>query len=201
MDYIFNESLDTLKELSNIPDNALFINVLKKAKGIAIYPNLVKAGFFIGGNFGVGILLRKDEENSWKGPLFLTLKGVSGGFQFGVSKTGLVLLIMNESGFKNFLKNTNVTIGANLDIAAGPTGRSINAETDYTLNAAIYSYSISKGLFFGISLKGSVMEVNSVRIKNFFGMNLQPEQILYKETIFDPNLKDLTEYIDKIISE
>jgi len=198
MDYIFKESLDVLKELSNIPDKVMFKNVLKKAKGIVIYPNLVKAGFFVGGNYGEGILLRKDDDNIWYGPLFLTLKGISGGFQFGVSKTGLVLLVMNDSAFKNFSQNTNVTLGVNLDVAAGPVGRSLDAETDYTLNAAMYSYSISKGIFFGVSLKGSVIEKNTDRIKKFFGMYMDSEEILYNERIFEPDLKALTDFIDKI---
>lgn len=49
-----------------------------------------------------------------------------------------------------------VKLGADVSVAAGPLGRSAGAATDANLKASIYSYSISKGLFAGVSLGGAV---------------------------------------------
>ena len=52
-----------------------------------------------------------------------------------------------------FAKQGNVTLGGNLSVAAGPIGRA--AEAGVGLQAAVYTYSRSEGLFAGVSLEGT----------------------------------------------
>ena len=60
------------------------------------------------------------------------------------------------------LENNNgkFTIGADAAAAAGPVGRQASAGTDVQLRAEIYSYSRSRGLFAGVSLDGSTLEID-----------------------------------------
>ena len=76
--------------------------------------------------------------------------------QIGGSKTDYVMLIMNDKGLKNLIAD-KFEIGGEGSVAAGPVGRTAAASTNATLDAEILTYSRSKGLFAGISLKGVVI--------------------------------------------
>jgi len=65
----------------------------------------------------------------------------------------LVIILNTPAAVEAFAKQGNVTLGGNLSIAAGPVGRA--AEAGVALQAAVYTYSRSQGLFAGISLEGT----------------------------------------------
>jgi Uncharacterized conserved protein len=109
----------------------------------------------------------------------MNITGASYGLQIGVQSTALLLVITNEAGMKHFYGDT-VKLGANVDIAAGPVGRSAGAGTDINLKASIYSYSISKGLFAGLSLGGSVMSTDEAANTSFWGSKYNSRTILKK---------------------
>jgi lipid-binding SYLF domain-containing protein len=78
-----------------------------------------------------------------------------------------------------------VTLGADLSVAAGPVGRSAEASTDLDLEAEIYSYSRSKGLFAGVSIKGASIQIDKDANKAFYGdAGANAHDILY-----DPKIK------------
>ena len=61
------------------------------------------------------------------------------------------------------------TLGADAAVAAGPVGRLAKAATDIELKAEIYSYSRSRGLFAGISLEGSSLQVDDKSNAAYYG--------------------------------
>ena len=81
------------------------------------------------------------------------MAGGSIGPQIGGQKTDYVLLIMNEKGLRGLLED-KFELGGEGSVAAGPVGRTASASTNVTLDAEILSYSRSRGLFAGLSLKG-----------------------------------------------
>ena len=82
------------------------------------------------------------------------LEGGSVGFQIGGEATDFVLLIMNDHG-TNSLLHSKVKIGADISAAAGPVGRTAEANTDAYLRSEMLTYSRARGLFAGISLDGA----------------------------------------------
>ena len=60
------------------------------------------------------------------------------------------------------------TIGADASAAAGPVGREAAAGTDATLDAEIYSYSRTRGLFVGISLDGSAIQIDTAANAQYY---------------------------------
>jgi lipid-binding SYLF domain-containing protein len=62
-----------------------------------------------------------------------------------------------------------VTLGADAAVAAGPVGRQVGGATDAALKAEIYSYSRSRGLFAGVSLEGSVLQIDDEANAAFYG--------------------------------
>ncbi|MBN2219810.1 MAG: lipid-binding SYLF domain-containing protein [Kosmotogaceae bacterium] len=190
-------ALGVLQELTQTEDSGSFVELLSKSNGLVIYPEMVKAALGFGGQFGEGFLLKRAEDGSWYGPLFLKLYGISYGFQAGVQKSGLVLVIMNEKGIEGFLSN-NVTLGGSASISAGPTGKTLSADTDYKLEAAIYSYSVSNGIFAGVSLGGSIIRQDTDTNKEYYGLSLTPQEIIEKEAVGD-DINELISFLQSLI--
>ncbi len=91
--------------------------------------------------------------------------------------TDVVLLFMNTEGMKKLINN-KVELGADASVAAGPVGREAAASTDASMNAEILSYSRSKGLFAGISLKGSVISPDKSDMEGTYGESVTALQVL-----------------------
>ena len=141
--------------------------MLDKAEAIAVFPGVVKAAFIFGGKGGQGVISRR-LKGGWTEPAFYNIGGGSFGLQIGASKTDYVLLIMNEDGVNNFLKD-KFEIGGEAHVAAGPVGREASASTDATLQAGILSYSRSKGAFAGVALKGAAITPDNDLNEAFYG--------------------------------
>jgi SH3 domain-containing YSC84-like protein 1 len=182
------------------PANKEFQSLIKKAKGVYITPSLLKGAFVVGVSGGNGVLLIRDKQSGkWMGPAFYTLGGASFGFQAGGEASEVVLLIMTDRGVKTFMK-TNFKLGADANIAAGPVGGGVAAETA-NLSADILSFSRSKGLFGGLSLEGAVVKVRSGLNESYYGKKISPSQILVGGRAVNPHAKGLVEEITKAAGE
>lgn len=144
-----------INEIMAIDDKAIPRDLLAKAKAIIVFPGSLKFSFIIGGQGGKGIVIRR-LASGWSAPAFMNMGGGSFGPQIGGQKTDYVLLIMNDDGLKGLLGD-KFEIGGEGSVSAGPVGRTAAASTNVRLDAQILTYSRSKGLFAGISLKGVVI--------------------------------------------
>lgn len=190
-------STNTLHEISDQEDVETMAYLVKNSHGVVIIPNFYKAAIGVGGSYGEGLVLRHNPAtNRWYGPSFMNITGASYGLQIGVQSTALLLVITNEAGMKHFYGDT-VKLGANVDIAAGPVGRSAGAGTDINLKASIYSYSISKGLFAGLSLGGSVMSTDEAANTSFWGSKYNSRTILKKRATSN-SVKPLLAALNKL---
>lgn len=142
--------------------------LLKQYEGIVIIPKLINAGLGIGGKHGKGVAMVKLAGGKWSDPVFVTLTGGSIGLQIGVQSVDLVL-VFRHKGVLTKVKNGDFTIGGDISAAAGPVGRSSTASTDYKLEAEVYSYSRSRGLFAGITINGSNLGIDKKGNANFYG--------------------------------
>jgi len=163
-------------EIMGTPDKGIPTDLLNKAECVAVFPGVVKAGFIVGGKAGRGVASCRT-PSGWSAPAFLEIKGGSVGLQIGGSSTELVLLFMNTNGLKK-LVNNKVELGADASVAAGPVGREAAASTDASMSAEILSYSRSKGLFAGISLKGSVVSAEKSDMEDTYGKGVTALQVL-----------------------
>jgi len=195
---IINESIEVLEEMSTSEDSGAFGALLKEAEGIAIFPSIIKIGWGIGGQYGKGIIFRKDNRvGIWYGPAFVKIKSVSVGPQIGIQSIALVLVISNERGMEGFMED-NFTLGGTVSIAAGPLGRSLSADTDYKFKASIYSYSISKGAYIGASFQGSAIQEDSKANELFYGKSISNRSILGNRITVNPAVLKLLLLIKKI---
>jgi lipid-binding SYLF domain-containing protein len=149
-----------------------------------VIPELKKAAFILGGEYGKGMMSCRSGDR-WSAPLFMQLAKGSWGFQAGAQQVDLVLLIMNESGVQKLLQD-KVTLGADASIAAGPVGRQGSVATDAQLKAEIVSYSRAQGLFAGIDLSGGVLRPDEDANKDAYGPGASPRRILASRDISAP---------------
>ena len=154
----------------------------KKAKGMLILPQMLRAAFIVGGSGGSGVLVARDQKTGqWRGPAFHTLGGASFGFQAGADAAEVIILAMTERGVTKLL-SPQVKLGADISVAAGPVGAGASAATA-GLSADLISYSMSKGLYGGFSVDGSVVGVRTSLNEAFFGKPVSPTDILIKGTV------------------
>ena len=148
---------EVMNEIMRISDKSIPRDLLAKAKAVVVFPGVIKGAFIIGGQGGKGVAVRRIGRG-WSAPAFLNMAGGSVGFQIGGSKTDYIMLVMNDKGMKGLVED-KFELGGEGSVAAGPIGRTAAASTNATFDAEILTYSRSKGLFAGVSLKG--ISINS----------------------------------------
>lgn len=159
-------------------------------EGVIVVPKLINAGFVIAGKRGRGIAMVKKADGTWSNPVFVTITGGSVGPQIGVQSVEMVLIFKHSNSLKEINKSS-FTLGGDVSVAAGPVGRSSTANTDYKLDAEVYSYSRSKGLFAGISLNGASLAIDSEANKAFYGKELSTIAIFDSENSSDAKVTEL----------
>ncbi|HET6914276.1 MAG TPA: lipid-binding SYLF domain-containing protein [Rhodanobacteraceae bacterium] len=165
-----------LADIMQAPDKSIPHDLLRDACAIAVIPNVLKVGFVFGGRHGDGVISVKSPDGTWSNPVFLSLTGGSVGFQAGVSSTDVVLVFRTRRGVDGIV-NGKFTIGADAHAAAGPVGRNLNASTDAAMQAEIYSYSRSRGLFAGVSLDGAALRIDDDADAAIYGPGITPRRI------------------------
>jgi lipid-binding SYLF domain-containing protein len=172
------EAAVILGEIIAAPDKAIPTSILEKAEAIAIFPSTIKGAFIVGAQRGKGIISVHDRtKGTWSSPAFLTLTGGSVGFQIGGQAVDIILVVQNRRGLENLLQN-QFEIGGEASATAGPVGRDAAVSTDIQLRAEILSYSRSRGLFAGVSLKGAALRQDQDANQKFYGNRLRTRDVV-----------------------
>ena len=168
---------------------------LKTAKGFLIIPQMVKGAFIFGGSGGSGVLVaRNDATGGWSQPAFYTLGGVSFGLQAGGQASETLIIVTNERGL-NRLLNSGAKLGADLSVAAGPIGEGVGAGN---ITADLIVFTRNKGLYGGVSVEGSVVDVRQSWNRAYFGEDLRPSDILLQGRGENPQSAPLLEAVAKL---
>ena len=174
-----NDAVLALQEIMAAGDKAVPQSIMEKAAGIAVFPSLLKGGFVVGGQRGHGVLsVRNKKDGTWSAPAFLTITGGSIGAQIGGQAVDLILIVQNDRGLEQLVKN-QFKLGAEAGVAAGPVGREAAAATDIQMRAQILSYSRARGLFAGITLNGATIRQDRDANERFYGTAYRTGQIVF----------------------
>ena len=174
-------SADTLTDMMRASDKGIPQDLIDKAHCVVVIPGMKKAGFIFGAKFGRGFAVcRRHGGDGWSAPAAMRSEGGSFGFQIGASETDVVLLVMNDGGMTHLLSD-KFTIGGDASVAAGPIGRDASAQTDAEMQAEMLSYSRSRGLFAGISLKGATLRPDGDTNRELYGHDSTNREILTGE--------------------
>lgn len=123
---------------------------LANAKGILVFPNIVKAGFFIGGEFGEGALKINDETVS-----YYRTTGASFGFQIGAQTKSVIIVFLDNEALRKFRTSAGWEAGVDGSIAIADTGAGGSFDTT-NLSDPIVAFAFgNKGLMFNVTLEGT----------------------------------------------
>ena len=173
-----DDAATVLSEVMSTPDKGIPKDLLDDAHCIVIVPSVKKAAFIVGGKYGRGFAVCRNERNTaWGAPAAVRMEGGSVGWQIGGSETDVIMLVMSKSGMKSLME-TKFTLGGAAEIAAGPVGRTSTAETDAGMRSKILSWSRSHGAFAGVSLGGSTLRNDVDTNQEMYGKRLHNRQIL-----------------------
>jgi len=173
--------------------------VLAQAKGVLIYPSILRLAFLFGGSGGSGVLLARDESaNIWGGPAFYTIGQASVGIQAGGDSADVLLAILTDRGLSALL-STSAKLGADVALTAGPVGVGAEAATA-NLSADVVSYSRAKGLYAGFSVSGAVVATREGLNQAYYGRDLSPSAILISREATNPHAARLIETVTKAAS-
>jgi lipid-binding SYLF domain-containing protein len=162
------DAAEVFQALVNIPEHEVPAVMMRNAAAVAIVPNVRRAGLIIGGQRGKGVLLVRDEKGRWGLPMFVSLRGLSIGWQAGIQSADVVLFFRTRQSVERVLSGT-YTLGVDASLAAGSLGRSASAVTDADLTAEIYSYARTRGVFAGLALQGASLDVDPDANAAFYG--------------------------------
>jgi len=123
---------------------------LDKAKGYVVFPDVIKAGLGLGGEYGEGAL-----RIDGKSVQYYNIASASFGFQIGAQKYSIVMVFLKEDALKKFRESSGWEAGVDgsVAIAEWGAGKDINSQN---FKDPIVGFVFSnKGLMAGISIEGS----------------------------------------------
>ncbi len=171
------------KEFGTAPD------LIRRARAVIIIPRIFKAGFFVGGAGGEGVLLVRS-AGGWSNPAFYTIASASFGLQIGAQESEMVLFIMSQKALNAVLRN-QFKIGAEAGLAVVTLGSSAEAATAGNLNADIIAWASSSGAYAGITLDGSLLRPDRGDDRAYYGHDLTTAAIVYRHAGANPGAAEL----------
>ena len=159
------EAAELIQAFTANDDDAIPAELLQRARGIAVIPNVFRGGFILGGRRGRGVLAVRQNNGVWSNPAFVTLTGGSIGWQIGAESTDLVLIFANDNAVKN-IASGKFTLGGDATAVAGPLGR--HATIAVTFRAEVYGYARSQGLFAGAAFEGARLDIDEATNESFY---------------------------------
>ena len=171
------EAASVLREIMGTSDRTIPQELLDKAECAVVIPGMKKGAFIVGAKYGRGFMSCRKGNAGWSAPAAVRVEGGSFGFQSGGSETDLVMLVLNRRGADKLLQS-KFTLGGDASVAAGPVGRTSTAETDAFMHAEILSWSRTRGVFAGISLKGATMRPDDSANQELYGKPMTNREIV-----------------------
>ncbi|MBC8285379.1 MAG: lipid-binding SYLF domain-containing protein [Nitrospinae bacterium] len=159
----------SIESLINADGHRIPEELLGRAKAFVVFPDLVKAAMIAGARVGKGIILvRSPKTGKWNPPAFIKSRQASYGFQAGIQKAEIVLVVVTKKGLRELFK-TQFDLGAGPELAIGPLGKKMDLNLQKVLlKKDIYAYSSIKGLFAGVSLKGTVVNSDNKANREYY---------------------------------
>ncbi|MEO8097405.1 MAG: lipid-binding SYLF domain-containing protein [Acidobacteriota bacterium] len=170
------EAGTVLHDITNAGDKGIPEDLLRDAHCAVVVPSLKKGAFIVSAKYGRGFVSCR-RAGGWSAPAAIRIEGGGVGFQIGGSETELVLLVMNEKGAQKLMQS-EFTVGAEGEVAAGPLGRNASAQTDGKFRAEILSWSRSRGVFGGVSLQAATLREDKDENFALYGKKLTTKEVV-----------------------
>lgn len=123
------------------------------AKGILVFPNIIKGGFGIGGEFGDGALLVGNRIDGYYRTMSASI-----GFQLGAQSRAQVMMFMTEVALQNFINSSGWEAGVDGSVAVAEFGAGGTITTETAKSPIIAFILDNKGLMYNLTLEGTKID-------------------------------------------
>ncbi len=179
---VIDDAQRTLRDMTVHPDFEPLRAELETARGVLIFPRVIRGGFFVGGSGGLGVFLAYDEERGDFSPVaFYSLGSVSVGLQFGGEVAEVVMVARTQRAVDSLFASA-FRLGGDASVAAGPVGVGRRA----SVTADFLSFARSKGAFIGLSLDGSMLRVRDDFNEVYYDRAARPVEIIQSRIVDNP---------------
>jgi lipid-binding SYLF domain-containing protein len=165
-----------LDEARHDPEFGDSRRLFQTARGVMVVPNLVKGGFFVGGEGGNGVLMAR-HGGEWSNPAFYTLASASFGLQIGLEVAEVVLFVMSGRALNAWMRD-EVRLGGQAGLTVLVIGTNAAASTTANLNVDVIAWAKSRGAYAGLTLEGSIIKPRNEWNTAYYGRPLSPSQVL-----------------------
>lgn len=172
---LVDNALATFKALLKRPR---FVSALTHAKGVVIFPDLLKTDNAGGDKSGSGVIIKRNENDSWSYPAFVQIAGGRFSPHIGVSVSQAVLVLKTE-GTLEALLDGDTELGDSLSVGIGPAA--IDAGTEKSFD--VLTFTLFNQQYAGLTLEGStivnVQEFNDA----YYGGSATPREIVLRDRL------------------
>ena len=180
------QAIEVFDGITAMPDAQVPAALMRHAYGIAVIPRVQRVSFIVGVQRGRGVLVTRGADGSWSRPLFISLTGGSVGWQAGIQSADIILFFRTQASVNDVLQGGS-TLGVTASIAAGAVGREASAVTDADLQAEVYSYSRTRGIFAGVAVQGGAVTIDYDANSAYYGKEIvRADQVFQGSGLPDP---------------
>ncbi|MDX1737831.1 MAG: lipid-binding SYLF domain-containing protein [Alphaproteobacteria bacterium] len=196
-----DEALYSIKKILELEKTGpIAEKYLKRARAVFIAPEVLKAALFVGAEGGSGVIMARAANGEWSYPGFFKMGTASFGLQMGAQKTEMLVTIQNLESLNAILED-NVTIGADVSAAVGPVGEGLASNATTNIEADVYSFSVNKGGFIGMSLEGASIWADKEANAAYYGADATVEDIIVNGKHSNPAAEKLRAFLATIPME
>jgi lipid-binding SYLF domain-containing protein len=123
----------------------------QKAVAILVFPEVIKAGLGVGGQFGEGVLFR-----GGKAVAYYNTAGASVGLQAGAQKYGYAMFFLSEENLKYLDKSEGFEVGVGPSVVVADKGMASSPKTTSTMKDTIYAFIFDQaGAMYALGIQGN----------------------------------------------
>lgn len=123
---------------------------VEKSKGLLVFPNVIKAGFGIGGEYGEGALLIKNKTVD-----YYSTAAASVGFQIGAQTKTVILVFLESPALKKFRNSAGWEAGVDGSVALVKVGKGGSVDTNNIKDPIVGFVLSNEGLMYNLTIEGS----------------------------------------------
>lgn len=170
--------------------------LMSRARGVLVCPQVFQAGFILGGKGGNCVLSGK-LARGWSAPSFYDLSSGSIGLQVGVQDSEVMLIVLTDRGLQALIDD-QFQFGGTAGVSFATYGTGVSGGITTALKADIVAFSRSRGLFAGLSLDGSFLSVKSRWNALYYGRPVASQQLVLQGEGQNPGAAPLQEMLTRL---
>jgi lipid-binding SYLF domain-containing protein len=164
---------------------------VQNAYAVIVIPDLIKGGFVLGAEHGVGVVMVRDTVSGRFGPpAFMEIYGGSLGLQAGAKSSHVIMTVMNPKAVEAVLDG-DMKLGAEFSMAVMRVGGTFGAATTTAFGEDIYVFERTAGLFGGASIAGGGLVPQRQLNNAYWGAGTTPHSIAKSFHLVDARTADL----------